>query len=164
MYAIVRQCGKQYRVSEGDEVVCDRVKGNIGDKVGFDKLLLVSDEDKTIVAPDELAKYRIEAELIENFLDDKILVFKYKAKKGYRRTTGHRQFKSRLKVVSIGAGKPATKKAVKEDEPVKKATAKKSITTVKPAEGAEEKKKAPTANTGKADGLKAAKKKTGTES
>ena len=164
MYAIVRQCGKQYRVSVGDEVVCDRVKGNVGDTVGFDKLLLVSDEDKTIVAPDELAKYHIEAELIENFLDDKILVFKYKAKKGYRRTTGHRQFKSRLKVVSLGAGKIVAKKPAKEEEPVKKAAVNKNIATVKPAEGAEEKKKAAVAKTKTADGPKTAKKKTGTES
>ena len=121
MYAIVRQGGKQYRIAAGDEIVCERMKGDRGDSVRFDKLLLISDADKTIVIPAELAKYRVDAELVANFVDDKVLVFKYKPKKGYMRLTGHRQQKSRVKILSISAGKAAAKtsEAAKKEAPAK---------------------------------------------
>ncbi|MDP1809187.1 MAG: 50S ribosomal protein L21, partial [Actinomycetota bacterium] len=55
MYAIIRQGGKQYRISAGDEIVCEKVNGSQGEAVRFDKVLLVSDDDKTVVAADDLA-------------------------------------------------------------------------------------------------------------
>jgi large subunit ribosomal protein L21 len=135
MYAIISQGGKQYRVVPGDEIVCEKVGGKAGDPVAIDKLLLVSEGDKTMVTGEELAKFKIEAELVENFSNDKVLVFKYRAKKGYRRMHGHRQAKSRVKIVSIAAGAaPAVKTATKAKEKktaVKPAVAKK--TAAKPA-------------------------------
>ena len=119
MYAIIRQGGKQYRVAAGDEIVCEKVGGNKGDAVRFDKVLLVGDDDKTLVGHDDLAKYDIKAELVENFSEDKVLVFKYKAKKGYRQKNGHRQQKSRIKIVSIGAAKAPGKKTATIVEPEK---------------------------------------------
>lgn len=110
MYAIIRQGGKQYKISAGDEIVCEKISGSQGEAVTFDKVLLVSDDEKTVVIPEELAKYEIKAELLRNFSEDKVLVFKYKAKKGYRQKNGHRQQKTRIKIISIEAGKSKTKK------------------------------------------------------
>lgn len=124
MYAIIRQGGRQYRVSEGDQIVCEKVNASQGEVVRFDKVLLVGEGDKTIVAADDLAKYDIKAELVENFSEDKIVVFKYKAKKGYRQKNGHRQQKSRIKVVSIGTGKTAATKAKAAEAKDKPAPAK----------------------------------------
>ena len=149
MYAIVKQGGKQYRVAAGEEIVCDRVQGEVGGPFVFEKHLLVSDEGKTVVSDVDLAKYAIKAELVEHFDDDKILVFKYKAKKGYRRTRGHRQAKSRVRVLSIEPAKQAAKKvASKEVEAQGKTEApeeaapkepKTETKTVKKAAGAKDK-------------------------
>ena len=148
MYAIVRQSGKQYRISVGDELVCDRIKGKVGAPVVFDKILLISDGGNNIVGSGDLAKYQIEAELIENFIDDKINVFKYKAKKGYRKLTGHRQQKSRIRIDSIGkAGKKKVATGVKKEneaapvEEQKKVAPKSRVSKKKEATPAAKKKK-----------------------
>ncbi len=124
MYAIVRQGGKQYRVAAGEELVCDRVRGEIGQPFMFEKHLLISDQGKTVITDAGLAKYAISAELVEHFDDKKVVVFKYKAKKGYRRNRGHRQPKSRLKILAIEKAKDAskTKTATAEKKPVAKKT------------------------------------------
>ncbi len=149
MYAIVRQGGKQYRVAAGDELVCDRVKGEVGQPFVFEKHLLISDEGQTVVTDEELSQYSIEAELVEHFDDKKVLVFKYKPKKGYRRTHGHRQAKSRVKILMIEKGTQAAKKASaskKEAAPAKVAEAKSEAvkavaeTVAEPAKKAAEKK------------------------
>ncbi len=149
MYAIVRQSGKQYRISVGDELVCDRIKGKVGAPVVFDKILLISDGGNNIVGSGDLAKYQIEAELIENFIDDKINVFKYKAKKGYRKLTGHRQQKSRIRIDSIGkAGKKKVATSVKKEneaapvEEQKKVAPKSRVSKKKEATPAAKKKAA----------------------
>lgn len=121
MYAIISQGGKQYRVAAGDEIVCDRVKGSVGGPVSFERLLLVSDGENIIAADSELAKYGVQAELVENFNDDKVLVFKYRAKKGYRRTHGHRQQRSRIKILAVGPGAGAGKSAKAKAEPIAQA-------------------------------------------
>jgi large subunit ribosomal protein L21 len=147
MYAIISQGGKQYRVVPGDEIVCEKVGGKAGEPVAIDKLLLVSEGDKTMVTGEELAKFKVEAELVENFKDDKVLVFKYRAKKGYRRMHGHRQAQSRIKIVSIGTGKATTTKAATKEKAVEKpksAAAKKPAAKKEPAKAAaKETKKSP---------------------
>ncbi len=128
MYAIILQGGKQYRIAAGDEIVCDKVKGEPGDAVRFDKVLLVSDGDKTLVQPDDLAKYDVTGEIVGHFADDKVLVFKYKAKKGYRQKNGHRQQKSHIKITAIGSSKAPAKKAEAVKESPKAATKEKAKT------------------------------------
>ena len=165
MYAIVRQSGKQYRISVGDELVCDRIKGKVGAPVVFDKLLLISDGGNNIVGSGDLAKYQIEAELVENFIDDKINVFKYKAKKGYRKLTGHRQQKSRIRIDSIGkAGKKKVASTVKKEneaapvEEQKKVAPKSRVSKKKEATPAAKKKAAAPAKKAAAPAKKAAAK------
>ncbi len=152
MYAIVRQSGKQYRVSVGDELVCDRIKGKIGESVKFDKLLLISDSGNNIVGSEELAKYHVEAELVENFDDEKINVFKYKSKKGYRRLLGHRQQKSKIIIEAIGTEKDT--KIAKKARDEEKAAAAKDMATAKAAKAA----KVKASKAAKAETVKKAKK------
>ena len=100
MYAIIASGGKQYKVEEGISIDVEKLSANIGDKVNFD-VLLVSD-GKTVKAGSPLLKNVVcEAEVIAHGKDDKIVVFKYKAKKNERKEQGHRQPFTRVKILSI---------------------------------------------------------------
>ena len=100
MYAIIASGGKQYKVEEGVSIDVEKLNANIGDKVNFD-VLLVSD-GKTVKAGSPLLKNVVcEAEVIAHGKDDKIVVFKYKAKKNERKKQGHRQPFTRVKILSI---------------------------------------------------------------
>ena len=95
MYAVIEAAGKQYRVSVGEVLEIDHIKGNIGDTVEF-PVLLVSDNGNVDTAQ-KVAK----AEIVTTVLAKKIIVFKYKAKKNERKKNGHRQQLTRIKIVSI---------------------------------------------------------------
>ncbi|MBR2467675.1 MAG: 50S ribosomal protein L21 [Clostridia bacterium] len=99
MYAIVETGGKQYKVSVDEQINVEKLEANIGDKVNL-KVLMVVDGD-SVKAGDAAKKSVVEAEVVEHGKDKKIVVFKYKAKKNYRRTQGHRQPYTTLKIVSI---------------------------------------------------------------
>ena len=100
MYAIIASGGKQYKVEEGLSIDVEKLNANIGDKVNFD-VLLVSD-GKTVKAGSPLLKNVVcEAEVIAHGKADKIVVFKYKAKKNERKKQGHRQPFTRVKILSI---------------------------------------------------------------
>ena len=100
MFAIIATGGKQYTVSAGDIVKVEKLDVEAGKKVKFD-VLLVSDENG-VVAGDPIVKNAVcEAKVLENGKEDKIVVFKYKAKKNYRRKQGHRQPFTALKIVSV---------------------------------------------------------------
>jgi large subunit ribosomal protein L21 len=119
MYAVIRCGGKQYRVRKGDEIVVDRMPGDPGDKVELKDIVLVRGE-KILFGP-EAAKAKIKASIIEQFLGDKITVFKYKPKKNYRRKKGFRAHLTRLKIEEIKL--PGVRKTVKKEEkPAKKET------------------------------------------
>ena len=96
MYAIIEACGKQYKVAQGDVVFFEKLDSEEGKKVTFDKVVLVSDEGK----------------VVSHGKAKKILVFKYKAKKNYRRTQGHRQPYTKVEITGIKL--PAAKKATVE--------------------------------------------------
>jgi large subunit ribosomal protein L21 len=118
MYAVVESGGKQYKVEEGTSLLVDRLDVKEGDKVALRPVLF---RDKEVLAgPKDLAKVKIEAKVAGHLRGPKIKVFKYKAKKGYRRRAGHRSELTRLEVTSLKAGKTASKKADTE----KKAPAK----------------------------------------
>lgn len=99
MYAVVETGGKQYKVSVDQLVNVERLDANVGDKVDL-KVLMIVDGDK-VKAGDDVKKSVVEAEVVEHGKEKKIVVFKYKAKKNYRRTQGHRQPYTTLKIVSI---------------------------------------------------------------
>ena len=99
MYAVVETGGKQYKVSVDELVNVEKLEANVGDKVSL-KVLMIVDGDK-VKAGDAAGKSVVEAEVVEHGKDKKLVVFKYKAKKNYRRTQGHRQPYTTLKIVTI---------------------------------------------------------------
>ena len=99
MYAIVEVGGKQYKVSVDELVNVEKLEANVGDKVSL-KVLMIVDGD-SVKAGDAASKSVVEAEVVEHGKDKKLVVFKYKAKKNYRRTQGHRQPYTTLKIVTI---------------------------------------------------------------
>jgi large subunit ribosomal protein L21 len=110
MYAIIRTGGKQAKVRQGDVIDVERLK-NVGEEVEFTPLLVVDGDGKTITDRDQLAKYSVRAEVIGDTKGDKVDIFKYKNKTGYRRRMGHRQTYTTIKVTEITMPKP--KKAAK---------------------------------------------------
>jgi large subunit ribosomal protein L21 len=104
-YAVVKTGGKQYRVAEGDLLEVERLGGEVGGTVTLDQVLLVSgdgDEQITIGTP-VVEQAQVTAEIVEQGLDKKIIVFKKKRRKGYKRKQGHRQLQTTLKITEIQA-------------------------------------------------------------
>ena len=105
MYAIIRSGGKQARVSAGDIVDVELMKGVTGD-VAFTPLLVVNDDGVAITDGSELDQVRVAARVLGEVKGKKVDVFKYKNKTGYRRRRGHRQRYTRLEIVNIGTADP----------------------------------------------------------
>ena len=103
MYAIVRTGGKQYRVQKGDVLEFERLAAPVGSKVTLDEVLLVGDEATTRVGAPRLAQAKVLATVLEQGRAAKIRVFKYKKRKHYRRTKGHRQTLTRVRIDQIEA-------------------------------------------------------------
>jgi large subunit ribosomal protein L21 len=123
MYAVVESGGKQYKVEEGTSLLVDRLDAKEGDKVVL-RAVMFRDTD-VVAAPKELEKVKVEAKVAEHLRGPKIKVFKYKAKKGYRRRAGHRSELTKLEVTSLklqksAAKKPAAKKEAAEAKPAAK--------------------------------------------
>jgi large subunit ribosomal protein L21 len=115
MYAVVETGGKQYKVEKGTSLLVDRLSAKEGDKVALRPVLF---RDKDVVAePKALEKVTVEAKVAEHLRGEKIKVFKYKAKKGYRRRAGHRSELTKLEVTEI---KLATRKAAEKKPPAEK--------------------------------------------
>jgi large subunit ribosomal protein L21 len=116
MYAIIRTGGKQMKVSEGDVLDVERLKG-VGDEVSFTPLLIVQDDGSTITGREHLAEVKVRAKVLGETLGPKIDIFKYKAKTGYRRRAGHRQRYTTIEITGIDLPeKKTTKKKAAVDE------------------------------------------------
>ena len=116
MYAIIEACGKQYKVAEGDVVFFEKLDAEEGKKVTFDKVILVSDDKKVQIGSPYVKGIKVEGKVVSHGKGKKILVFKYKAKKNYRRTQGHRQPYTKVEITNIklpAAKKEATAEAAK---------------------------------------------------
>ena len=101
MYAVIRSGGKQYRVSPGQTIRLERVGGDVGSKVELGEVLLVENEGNVQVGAPLVANAKIEATVVENDRAKKILIFKKKRKKQYRRTRGHRQDYTAVRIDKI---------------------------------------------------------------
>lgn len=101
MYAVIQTGGKQYRVRPGEELRVEKVDGKVGDEVHFDKVLLVSNEDKVTVGRPIVENVRVVARITRQARGPKIVVYKYKRRKGYRKKQGHRQDFTGLRIVGI---------------------------------------------------------------
>lgn len=128
MYAVIETGGKQYRVEKGTELLVDRLPDDEGAKVA---LRPVAFSDKEMVIGADVEKVKVEAKVAEHVRGPKLDIFKYKAKKGYRRRQGHRSELTKLEVTEIKmlARKPAAAKKDDDAKPAaKKAAAKKTET------------------------------------
>ena len=121
MYAVIEACGKQYKVTKGDVVFFEKLEAEEGKKVTFDKVVLVSDEGKVEVGAPYVKGIKVEGKVVAHGKAKKIVVFKYKAKKNYRRKQGHRQPYTKIQIEKIAT--TATK--AKKEEADTKATAEK---------------------------------------
>lgn len=100
MYAIIKTGGKQYKVSEGQEIFVEKLAGEAGETVEFTDVLAVVGE-QGLVLGDAAEAVKVTGEIVKQGKGKKIVVFKYKAKKGYRRKKGHRQPYTRVVIRSI---------------------------------------------------------------
>lgn len=158
MIAIIKTGGKQYKVQRGDVLNVERLPSMPKKSFLFDQILLIADDKETLIGTPFLEKAAVRAEVIEDFKDEKIIVFKKKRRKQYRRTRGHRQPLTRVRILEIAADaaslppeKPVESKPAKAEKPPAK-TAKEEVTAPKKPEEKETKpvKKAAPAKAAKA--------------
>jgi large subunit ribosomal protein L21 len=123
-YAIVESGGKQYRVEKGGSLLVDRLPDDEGAKVTLRPVMYRADK-QVVLEAGQLEKVKVEAKVAEHLRGDKIRIFKYKPKKGYRRRAGHRSELTRLEVTDVkmltrkpAARKPAAEKPAAEAKPV----------------------------------------------
>lgn len=101
MYAVIVTGGKQFRVQEGDIIRVEKLAANVGDIVSIEQVLLVEKDGAVKVGTPVIEGARAELKVLEHGKGDKIIVFKYKAKKNYRRKQGHRQPYTKVMVEAI---------------------------------------------------------------
>lgn len=103
MYAVIQTGGKQYKVKAGEEIRVEKLDGKLGDEVYFDKVLLVSKDGKVTAGRPVLENVKVVAKITRQGRGPKIIVFKYKRRKGYRKKQGHRQDFTGIKIIEIEA-------------------------------------------------------------
>lgn len=101
MYAVIRTGGKQYRVSQGDRIKIEKIDGEPGDAIAFDDVLLVGTDEETHVGKPRLESASVKATVLDQDRDRKIVVFKFKRRKNYKRKQGHRQHYTRVQIDDI---------------------------------------------------------------
>ena len=153
MYAVLSSGGKQYRVEAGNELILERVPGDAGASITFDRVLLVGDGDAVTVGTPTVEGASVSGTVLGEALGPKLIVFKFKQKATYRRKNGHRQHLTRVRIDEINAGGKTSKakaKAETADEaaPATKAKAAKAEPAAK-AEAAETAAQKPAASTRK---------------
>ena len=103
MYAIVKTGGKQYKVSEGDVLFVEKLEANTGDVVTLNDVLACSKDGELVLGSPVVEGASVQAKVLEQGKAKKVVVFKYKAKKDYRRKQGHRQPYTKIVVEKINA-------------------------------------------------------------
>ena len=133
MYAVIETGGKQYRVQEGDVVTVEKLNVEAGQKIEFDKVLVLAGEEDLKVGTPYVEGAKVTGEVVENGKGKKVIIFKYKAKKDYRKKQGHRQPYTLVEITSIdGDGTVAVKEEAAGEEA--KAAKKPSLKSMRKAE------------------------------
>ena len=121
MYAIIETGGKQYKVQNGDQIRVEKLDAEIGSTVVFDKVLAAGEGSDIKVGTPYLDGLTVEADVVESGKGDKVIIFKYKAKKDYRKKQGHRQPYTLAEITSVAGVKAEPKKAEAVEEPAEEA-------------------------------------------
>ena len=129
MYAIIESCGKQYKVAEGEVVFFEKLDAEEGKKVSFDKVVLVSEDGKVQVGAPYVKGVKVEGKVVAHGKAKKILVYKMKPKKNYRRMQGHRQPYTKVEITKINLGTKVAETEAKAETKTTTATAKKTTAT-----------------------------------
>ncbi len=116
-YAIIESGGKQYRAEKGTTLLVDRVKADEGAKLNL-RAVMFRGEDKVVTGGSDLEKVKVEAVVAAHQRGEKIRIFKYKSKKGYRKRQGHRSELTKLEITDVKmlSRKPAAKKSASDGE------------------------------------------------
>ena len=119
MFAVVKTGGKQYRVAKDDIIVVEKLNAEEGDMVALDEVLMIGGDGATKIGAPVIEGASVHAEVLSEAKGDKVIVFKKKRRQTYRRTKGHRQWETTLKITDIFAegGKKPAAKAAKKAEP-----------------------------------------------
>ncbi|MBW8361833.1 MAG: 50S ribosomal protein L21 [Kaistella sp.] len=133
MFAIVEIAGLQYKVEQDQKLFVNRLKGDVGAKISFDKILLTVNGATTIGAP-AVSGITVDAEILNHLKADKVIIFKKKRRKGYEKKNGHRQSLTQIQITGItgfdkekkAAPKAKKEAAAAEEAPAAKTTTKKS--------------------------------------
>lgn len=139
MYAVVKTGGKQYRVAKDDKILVERIEGEAGASIQLDNVMMLVDGEKVQIGAPLVEGASVAAEVVEQTRGPKIIIFRRKRRKNHRRTQGHRQDLTLLKITDILADgkKPAAKKAAAKTaapaakKATKKAAAKKAAPKAK---------------------------------
>ena len=118
MYAIVEIAGQQFKVAKDQKVFVNRLAGEEGDEVSFDKVLLAGDGDNITLGAPAIEGALVGAKITRHLKGDKVIVFKKKRRKGYKKKNGHRQSLTEIVIgdISLKGGKKAAPKAEKKEE------------------------------------------------
>lgn len=101
MYAVIETGGKQYKVEKGDVLKVEKLDAEVGDKIVFDKVFLVANGEDVKIGSPFVEGAKVEANVVEHAKGKKIIVYKYKAKKNYRKKQGHRQPYTEIEIAEI---------------------------------------------------------------
>jgi len=103
MYAVIKTGGKQYRVEQGDTLALERLDGETGAQLTFDEVLLVGSDTDTTIGRPLVQGASVKATIVEQGRAKKIIVFKFRRRKNYKRKKGHRQYFTRVRIDAIAA-------------------------------------------------------------
>jgi large subunit ribosomal protein L21 len=133
MYAVVSSGGKQYRVEPGSTLIVERIAGEAGAPVTFDRVLMLGDGDEVTIGTPLVAGASVSGTLLGEQLGPKIIVFKFKQKVKYRRRTGHRQHLMRVRIDAINTDGQTTRSKPAATQEAAPAEAEPEATAAKPA-------------------------------
>lgn len=103
MYAVIKTGGKQYRVVAGEKIKVEKLVGDVGTKVTLDQILMLADGDKVTIGSPIVKGASIQATVLSHGRGDKVMIFKFRRRKHYRKTQGHRQSYTEIQIGDIAA-------------------------------------------------------------
>jgi large subunit ribosomal protein L21 len=133
MYAVIKTGGKQYKVAAGDKLKVEKLVGDVGSKVVIDKVLVLADGDAITIGSPLVAGAKVNATVVSHGRGDKVMIFKFRRRKHYRKTQGHRQSYTEIIIDDVNGKGAAAKPAAVKVEAAAKPAADKAVAKKAPA-------------------------------